>query len=106
MYRASIPEQIIHNASEIVINDRSTADDFGHLVTHAYTLTNNGPSFVKLAKIYILWPSKTLDGKHLLYLLNEPRIDYIYTDDRPAMRVECERLSPGIVDPLRLPVKR
>ncbi|XP_015793178.1 integrin alpha-PS2 [Tetranychus urticae] len=103
---ASSPEQIIHNVSETIVHDQTTAEDFGYLVNHIYTLQNIGPSSVKLARVTILWPTKTLDGKHLLYLLSDPEIDITRGTDAQPVTVDCNKLGPDVIDPLKLPKHR
>lgn len=42
---------------------------------HIYELDNRGPSDIVKADVYILWPTKTLAGKDLLYLVDRPIVD-------------------------------
>ncbi|KAK3883097.1 hypothetical protein Pcinc_012561, partial [Petrolisthes cinctipes] len=49
-----------------------TANSMGPEVVHIYEVTNLGPSPLEEVWIYLLWPSKTLDGQLLLYLLEKP----------------------------------
>lgn len=51
-----------------------TASSVGPEVVHIYEVTNLGPSPLEEVWVYLLWPSKTLDGQPLLYLLEQPMV--------------------------------
>lgn len=46
-------------------------NDIGPPVTHVYSIRNNGPSDIKEAEMFFVWPYATMDGRDLLYLLEE-----------------------------------
>lgn len=55
--------------------ERVTHDwQVGPEVTHVYDVTNQGPSDLPQAQIFLLWPTRTLGGDPLLYLLEEPDV--------------------------------
>lgn len=54
---------------------KSHENQVGPQVMHIYELGNRGPSDVLKADVYILWPTKTLSGKDLLYLVDRPIVD-------------------------------
>lgn len=54
---------------------KSHENQVGPQVIHIYELGNRGPSDIQKADVYILWPTKTLSGKDLLYLVDRPIVD-------------------------------
>ncbi|XP_072375902.1 integrin alpha-PS2-like, partial [Diabrotica undecimpunctata] len=46
--------------------------DIGPEVAHVYFVTNKGPSTIKEAEVFILWPLTSLGGEDLLYLMEQP----------------------------------
>lgn len=54
---------------------KSHENQVGPQVIHIYELGNRGPSDITKADVYILWPTKTLTGKDLLYLVDRPIVD-------------------------------
>ncbi|XP_067127479.1 integrin alpha-PS2-like isoform X1 [Centruroides vittatus] len=70
----SDPKVIQYNSSEITPVDKITESDAGPEVTHIYAFGNRGPSTIQEAEVNILWPTYTLYGKHLLYLMEQPRV--------------------------------
>ncbi|XP_055952376.1 integrin alpha-PS2-like [Argiope bruennichi] len=87
----SVPEVITYNKSEEIPSSLVRESDIGPEVTHVYEVGNQGPSSVKQAEVYILWPTYTLDGKSLLYLMAQPDV---------RGNAQCERIDD--VNPLNL----
>uniref|UniRef100_T1JAL3 Uncharacterized protein n=1 Tax=Strigamia maritima TaxID=126957 RepID=T1JAL3_STRMM len=48
--------------------------DIGNYLKANTTVYNDGPSDIVEAEMYILWPTKTLGGQYLLYLLDQPEV--------------------------------
>ena len=69
-----------------------TEADVGPEVYHNYQLQNKGPSTIENIALTILWPSKTADGEHLLYLVDEPR----------GEKVVCRPAAEDSINPLGL----
>ena len=81
------------------------------IVRHSYYLRNKGPSTVKEMNVTILWPEKTIDGRWLFEIIDQPNIRLINQYDRmdmnlvkskkngnkPPIQVECERLQLGVI---------
>ena len=57
------------------VHVKSHENQVGPQVIHIYELDNRGPSDIVKADVYILWPTKTLSGKDLLYLVDRPLVD-------------------------------
>lgn len=78
---------------------KSHENQVGPQVMHIYELGNRGPSDILKADVYILWPTKTLSGKDLLYLVDRPFVDgpancQLMEQFNPlALKLESERLS-------------
>ncbi|XP_054716123.1 LOW QUALITY PROTEIN: integrin alpha-PS2-like [Uloborus diversus] len=87
----SVPEVVTYNKSEEIVSNKTRETDIGPEVTHVYEVGNQGPSSIKQAEVYILWPTYTLDGKSLLYLMAQP-------DVRGS--AQCEKINN--VNPLNL----
>ena len=77
--RKSDPEVCNFNLSAYTSSSagevKSHENQVGPQVMHIYELGNRGPSDIVQADVYILWPTKTLAGKDLLYLVDRPIID-------------------------------
>ncbi|XP_037075241.1 integrin alpha pat-2-like [Pollicipes pollicipes] len=72
----SLPETVHYNRSEFSAAEKRHERHIGPAVYHVYELTNRGPSDIIAAQAFIMWPTYTLpDDKHLLYLLEEPRVE-------------------------------
>ncbi|CAH1104262.1 unnamed protein product [Psylliodes chrysocephalus] len=54
------------------IKDVRKETEIGPQVTHVYFLTNQGPSQIQRAEVFLLWPLTTLGDEDLLYLLEQP----------------------------------
>lgn len=48
--------------------------DIGPQIVHIYSIKNNGPSDIKEAEVVFMWPSETLGGSDLLYLMEQPEL--------------------------------
>lgn len=78
------------------------------IVRHSYYLRNRGPSTLAM-NVTILWPEKTIDGRFLFEIIEQPNVRLINqfdrmdmnvvknkkNDNKPAIQVECERLKLG-----------
>jgi len=72
----SDPDVVRFNLSAFTsLQNKTHESHIGPQVTHVYELGNKGPSDILQADVYILWPTKTLSGKDLLYLVDLPIID-------------------------------
>ena len=83
-------------------------------IRHTYYLRNRGPSTIKEMNVTIYWPEKTIDGRWLFEIIEQPNIRLINQFDRmdmnlvkskkngnkPPIQVECERLELGAVSTL------
>ena len=78
-FSKSDPEVVNFNLSAYTSSSagevKSHENQVGPQVMHIYELGNRGPSDIVQADVYILWPTKTLAGKDLLYLVDRPIID-------------------------------
>ncbi|XP_067141293.1 integrin alpha-PS2-like [Centruroides vittatus] len=74
IHGASDPELVSYNKSDPIPEEKFSEEDVGPEVTHIYELRNKGPSTIKTANIYILWPTYNLEKEFLLYLTSEPEI--------------------------------
>ncbi|KAG8178041.1 hypothetical protein JTE90_022924 [Oedothorax gibbosus] len=88
---ASVPSVATYNKSEEIPVNKVRESDIGPEVTHIYDIGNQGPSSIKQGEVYILWPTYTLDGKSLLYLMSQPEV---------GGNAQCERIDD--VNPLNL----
>ena len=76
--RISDPDVVRFNLTAYTsqaIHVKSHENQVGPQVMHIYELDNRGPSDIVKANVYILWPTKTLAGKDLLYLVDRPIVD-------------------------------
>ncbi|XP_057369878.1 integrin alpha-PS2-like isoform X1 [Daphnia carinata] len=98
----SDPEVVRFNLSAFAsssVQVKSHENQVGPQVIHIYELGNRGPSDILKANVYILWPTKTLSGKDLLYLVDRPFVDgpascQLMEQFNPlALKLESERLS-------------
>jgi integrin alpha 7 len=95
------PEQVSISGEETVgLSSIKTIEQFGMEVTHVYTVKNSGPNNVRSHNVTIYWPYETLDdqwenGKILLYLVDEPIIEFSPTLSSTGTKVDghCERWS-------------
>ncbi|RWS01383.1 integrin alpha pat-2-like protein, partial [Dinothrombium tinctorium] len=97
-YGYSEPPLIYHNVQDPIRKAFSFESEIGEEVTHKYHIHNRGPSTVVEAKVTILWPSKTLSNKHLLYIMDDPKA----TDSEglKTTKASCQTLTPDERDPL------
>lgn len=68
----SKPSDIRYNASLYTAEVIKKESDIGKPVVHLYSIRNNGPSKIKEAEVFFIWPYATLDGQDLFYLLDQP----------------------------------
>ncbi|XP_013779057.2 integrin alpha-8-like [Limulus polyphemus] len=75
LHGISIPETLSYNLSEVLPESKMRKEsEIGPEVTHVYEVINRGPSVILSAEVHLLWPSYTLYGKHLLYLMEQPKV--------------------------------
>lgn len=116
----------VHNLTEyneLVRQNRKSENVFvpeqEAIVRHSYYLRNRGPSTIKEMNVSIYWPEKTIDGRWLFEIIEQPNIRLINQFDRMDMnlvkskkngnkspiQVECERLELGGVSTLNTVVE-
>lgn len=61
-FRASHLADVHYNASHFTKKTVTQEFDVGPPVIHVYTITNNGPSGIEEAEIFLIWPYATLAG--------------------------------------------
>uniref|UniRef100_T1JAL1 Uncharacterized protein n=1 Tax=Strigamia maritima TaxID=126957 RepID=T1JAL1_STRMM len=87
LYNKTIPSPVI-KTHEI---------DIGPEIVHIYDVWNQGPSTIREVQIYILWPSYTLTGQNLLYLLEQPETSSLgrceYVPNVNSLNLTIERIS-------------
>lgn len=102
----SMPPNIVYNSTEAAsaqYRQKLSESDLGPEIYHNYNLQNKGPSSISEIAVTILWPSKSMDGHYLLYLVDEP-----LTNEK----VVCKRSPDNVINPLNLkylpgqPIKR
>ncbi|CAB3370851.1 Hypothetical predicted protein [Cloeon dipterum] len=70
---SSLPPQLYYNSSLYETKEFYREESqLGPQVVHMYAIRNKGPSNIVEAEAYFIWPSYTLDGEPLLYLLEQP----------------------------------
>ncbi|XP_059478388.1 integrin alpha-PS2 isoform X2 [Neocloeon triangulifer] len=70
---SSLPPQLYYNSSAYQPREFYREEgQLGPQVVHMYAIRNKGPSNILEAEAYFIWPSYTLDGETLLYLLEQP----------------------------------
>ncbi|XP_069186792.1 integrin alpha-PS2 isoform X4 [Procambarus clarkii] len=74
LYGSSSPENIEYNQTLYRSEGYTHEEHLGPEIMHTYGISNNGPSEILKAEIVILWPTMTLTGNYLLYLLEQPRV--------------------------------
>ncbi|XP_066957943.1 integrin alpha-PS2-like isoform X4 [Macrobrachium rosenbergii] len=72
LYGTSDPENIEYNRTLYDIRYKTHEKHLGPQLMHRYGLSNKGPSHVMESEIVILWPTKSLNGNYLLYLVEQP----------------------------------
>ncbi|GAB1608799.1 integrin alpha-PS1-like [Argonauta hians] len=89
----SSPEQVLYTGNALGESAMKTEDDIGPVVKHIYDVYNKGSGTVPQSKLTIHWPyelaSNEPHGKHLLYLMQPPKIH--------EGRVTCRH--PTIINP-------
>uniref|UniRef100_A0A8D8XF03 Integrin alpha-PS2 n=1 Tax=Cacopsylla melanoneura TaxID=428564 RepID=A0A8D8XF03_9HEMI len=69
---SSHPTDLHYNSSLYTTETITEEGQAGPQLVHIYNIRNKGPSDIMAAEAYFLWPSYTVDGDHLLYLLEQP----------------------------------
>ncbi|XP_063227924.1 integrin alpha-PS2 isoform X2 [Bacillus rossius redtenbacheri] len=72
---SSHPPELHYNTSQFNIEEIKHESEIGPQVIHKYAIVNKGPSDLVETDIFILWPSHTLQGDNLLYLLEPPEVE-------------------------------
>ncbi|XP_042859776.1 integrin alpha-PS2-like isoform X2 [Penaeus japonicus] len=74
LYGTSDPERIDYNRSLYAYKSKLHEEHLGPQITHKYGISNTGPSDISETELVILWPTRTLGGNYLLYLLEQPYV--------------------------------
>ncbi|KAI5709931.1 hypothetical protein M8J75_004281 [Diaphorina citri] len=69
---SSHPTDLHYNSSLYEAETITEEGQAGPQLVHIYNIRNKGPSDIIQAEAYFLWPSYTVEGDHLLYLLEQP----------------------------------
>jgi integrin alpha 8 len=85
----SKPQEIDFNSIDFINNDPTLSTniyEFGPIVTHNYTIRNNGPSTILHMATSLIWAAETYSGDILLYLIEQPEVsnDKIHCDSANA----------------------
>ncbi|XP_066900872.1 integrin alpha-PS2 isoform X2 [Halyomorpha halys] len=101
---SSHPADVHYNSSLYEkINNFSHETEIGPQVIHVYGIRNKGPSDIVEAVAYFLWPSYTLAGDHLLYLLEQPEtlgnIKCDYVEEVNVENIALDRKKKSFLDP-------
>ncbi|KAK3850277.1 hypothetical protein Pcinc_043006, partial [Petrolisthes cinctipes] len=72
LYGSSSPENIEYNHTLYRESGYTHEEHLGPELTHVYALSNKGPTPIIGNEVVILWPTQTLNGNYLLYLLEQP----------------------------------
>ncbi|XP_046616678.1 integrin alpha-PS2 isoform X1 [Neodiprion virginianus] len=76
----SKPKDLYFNFENYTSENITTELEFGPLLTHNYTIRNDGPSQILEGEAFLIWPAQTLAGEELIYLLEQPET---------SGRIEC-----------------
>ncbi|XP_039301537.1 integrin alpha-PS2-like [Nilaparvata lugens] len=96
---SSQPEDIHYNTSLYNAVNITQESEIGPQIVHTYSIRNKGPSDIVQAEVLFLWPSYTLAGDHLLYLLEQPetsgpiRCEYVPNVNEERVRLDKRRKS-------------
>ncbi|CAI9741711.1 integrin alpha-PS1-like isoform X2 [Octopus vulgaris] len=75
----SSPEQVVYTGNALGESAMKNEDDIGPVVSHIYDVYNKGSGTVPQSKLTIEWPYELASdedhGKHLLYLLQPPKVE-------------------------------
>ncbi|XP_064455388.1 integrin alpha-PS2-like [Ornithodoros turicata] len=86
----SFPQQIFFNQSGIEERKVVYDTDIGPEVKHVYEIINRGPSLVREAEIFLMWPTHNIHDDPLLYLIDYPQV---------RGNCHCENIREGILNP-------
>uniref|UniRef100_A0A915PYQ2 Integrin alpha-2 domain-containing protein n=1 Tax=Setaria digitata TaxID=48799 RepID=A0A915PYQ2_9BILA len=88
----STPEQLDYSIRNRTPSDPVFDSEIGPVVSHLYQVINRGPSAISGASLDIIWPSFAENGKHLLYLIDEPQVN---DADKVRCRVkQAQNINP------------
>ncbi|VDM15875.1 unnamed protein product, partial [Wuchereria bancrofti] len=93
----STPEQLDYSIRNRTPSDPIFDSEIGPVVSHLYQVINRGPSAISGASLDIIWPSFAENGKHLLYLIDEPQVN-------DADKVKCRVKQAQNINPDSLTV--
>lgn len=68
----SKPKDLYYNPNNHTTINITREIEIGPLLTHNYTIRNEGPFSLDEVKFDLVWPAKTLNDEDLLYLLEQP----------------------------------
>ncbi|XP_046740441.1 integrin alpha-PS2-like isoform X2 [Diprion similis] len=68
----SKPKDLYLNFENYTSENITSELEFGPLLTHNYTIRNDGPSEILEAEAFLIWPAQTLAGQELIYLIEQP----------------------------------
>ncbi|EJD76094.1 integrin alpha pat-2 [Loa loa] len=88
----STPEQLDYSIRNRTPSDPIFDSEIGPVVSHLYQVINRGPSAISGASLDIIWPSFAENGKHLLYLIDEPQVN-------DADKVKCRVKQAQNINP-------
>ncbi|KAG8234424.1 hypothetical protein J437_LFUL012568 [Ladona fulva] len=71
---SSNPPELYYNSSLYGEKNLTHEADIGPQVLHFYNIRNKGPSDILEAVAYVLWPTYTVAGDPLLYLVEQPEL--------------------------------
>lgn len=75
---SSWPQEVHYNVSQfknyklMKDNESMHEAELGPLLVHIYDIRNSGSSTIEEIEIIIKWPARSMDGDHLMYLLDQP----------------------------------
>ncbi|BET03351.1 integrin [Nesidiocoris tenuis] len=104
---SSRPVDVYFNSSQYIVDETETEitkeSEIGPQVAHLYTITNKGPSEFLKARATILWPSNTLTGEPLLYLLEPPETSgnvecFVEYDEYNVRKLKIDRKGKSFFD--------
>ncbi|KJH49070.1 integrin alpha [Dictyocaulus viviparus] len=79
----SNPEQVDFSTRNKTPDDVFDDIEIGPIVSHLYQVSNRGPSVIDTATLDIFWPSFSVDGGHLLYIITDPVMNEHISSDAP-----------------------
>lgn len=93
-------DSVLLNVSETIPDSPDTDEEIGPEIIHTYHVINRGPSAIRSARAVILWPTKNLQDKYLLYLMDQPQVKAV------RAQASCRPLYSYEVNPYRVRVSK